>query len=158
MIDRFYPIGPYVQPTLLENWVSALFQFAGQNPVQFTIIKTIAVTVIAVGLTLAWISLGVYLGVISDEKEKKVEKASRRADEILIIDEPGNWIEHLKNRIIDDDNWQGVRKFACCMTGNEGMKCVDGKFKRNYEKHVSKLGCIHELMYDIQLNSRFQNE
>ena len=32
-IDRILPIGEFVQPSLLENWISTLFVFFGQGPI-----------------------------------------------------------------------------------------------------------------------------
>ena len=56
--DRFFPIGPFVEPSLLENWMSALFEFAGKNPVTFTAIKTAVFFTTAAILTVLWGFLG----------------------------------------------------------------------------------------------------
>ena len=62
MVNRFFPIGPNIQPTLTENWVSALFEFAGQDPIAFVWIKTAFIATIVGTLILGWCLLGHYLG------------------------------------------------------------------------------------------------
>ena len=62
MTDRFFPIGPNIQPTLTENWVSALFEFGGRDPVGFSTVVTIFLTLVIGALVSAWGLLGFYLG------------------------------------------------------------------------------------------------
>ena len=62
LICRFFPIGPNIQPTLTENWVSALFEFGGRDPVGFSTVVTIFLTLVIGALVSAWGLLGFYLG------------------------------------------------------------------------------------------------
>ncbi len=49
-MDRFLPVGDFVQPTLLENWISAAFELFGGDPVvYFAAKKAMAIAVILVG-------------------------------------------------------------------------------------------------------------
>ena len=57
-INRFFPIGPYVEPSLTENWISNLFQFAGKNPVSFVWVKTLFIFSVVVILSTLWGLLG----------------------------------------------------------------------------------------------------
>ena len=60
--DRFFPIGPNIQPTLTENWISALFEFGGRDPVAFVWIQTIFFAMFIGALIYGWGLLGHYLG------------------------------------------------------------------------------------------------
>jgi hypothetical protein len=62
MTDRFFPIGPNIQPTLTENWVSALFEFGGRDPIGFFWVQSIFLTLVVGALVSAWGLLGYYLG------------------------------------------------------------------------------------------------
>ena len=70
--DRFFPIGPNIQPTLTENWVSALFEFGGRDPVGFSTVVTIFLTLVVGALISAWGLLGFYLGKFKISMKKDV--------------------------------------------------------------------------------------
>lgn len=40
-VDRFFPVGPYVQTSLLENWVSALFALFGNDHLVYLAAKKV---------------------------------------------------------------------------------------------------------------------
>ena len=69
MTDRFFPIGPNIQPTLTENWVSALFEFGGRDPVGFFWVQSIFLTLVVGALVSAWGLLGYYLGKFKIQKK-----------------------------------------------------------------------------------------
>ena len=71
MTDRFFPIGPNIQPTLTENWVSALFEFGGRDPVGFSTVVTIFLTLVVGALISLWGLLGFYLGKFKISKYEK---------------------------------------------------------------------------------------
>lgn len=159
VIDRFHPIGPYVQPTLSENWMSALFEFAGKDPVAFTIIKSFVITAIIGLVTWGWIALGLYLGFIpkdtTDKVLKRVDADANLIENVIRLDKAGNWLEQLKEKILTDEEWRHVKKFACCISGdNHIFQCVHGVFKEK-PGLMDQLQCVHKMMYDIQLNHNF---
>jgi hypothetical protein len=63
-VDRIFPIGDFVEPSLIENWVSAFFAHFGQDPLAFLILKNLVGFGIVAALTLAWGVLGHMIGVI----------------------------------------------------------------------------------------------
>ena len=161
MINRFYPIGPYVQPTLMENWVSALFQFGGENPVGFTLLKTVAIVAVAALLTLAWGWLGMFLGIIptnpamiSEEKHKSSsEDRSDAALNVIEFEPDEEWMDKLRESQNLGRSWIGVKQFACCLSQSNSWKCMKKPSKRKKEGSSSSgmIGCISDLMYDIHL-------
>lgn len=157
VVDRFH-IGPYVQPSLAENWVSALFEYSGKNPVAFTLIKSAVLTGIIGLVTWGWITLGMHYGFIPDGSKNAPDELEHRADlieDIIKLDKAGNWLEQLKTKIVTDENWRHVKKFACCISGdNHIFQCVHGGFKDKPEL-ADQLECVHKMMYDIQLNHLF---
>ena len=51
-----------MEPSLLENWVSAAFAFFGQDPITFVLFKNVFGFAILALLTVAWGFLGHALG------------------------------------------------------------------------------------------------
>ena len=57
-VDRFAPFEPYVQPSLLENWVTTLFIAFGNDPAAYLIAKK----AILVGMFLFALALWGWMG------------------------------------------------------------------------------------------------
>jgi hypothetical protein len=152
-VDRFFPIGPYIQPSLLENWISALFEFSGQNPVAFTWIKTVTIFAFVATVTLLWGLLGQSLGVI---KNDEFAKKSDDSDIIFGID-GNNWLEQLESK---QTQWKKAsNNFFCCMDTNDHFKCLSTKNRKKLDKaQKSKLKCLTDLIYQVRLNSKENNE
>ncbi len=91
-IDRLFPIGPYVQPTLLENWVSAAFELFGGDPIVYLAAKKAMVLALLMLGMLAWGRLGQELGFVpvttaKEEGEREEARVLR-----LALEEAG-WME-----------------------------------------------------------------
>ena len=151
LIDRFFPIGPYVQPTLTENWISALFQLTGSDPLAFFAIKSLLTITAVVILTSLWGLLGIYVGFIPTSKGFR--KLQRKND----IDIENEWIVDIANNenlmekldafVSENDAMKGINDFLCCLSKSKGFRCtVKNKDRGN-------LQCVTQLMYDIKLNN-----
>ena len=159
LIDRFFPIGPFVQPTLTENWVSALFQLTGSDPLAFFAIKSLLTISAVVILTSIWGLLGIYVGFIpmtsSNELERKLQRKNDIADIendewIIDIANDENLMEKLGSFVSEKDaNLRGrINDFLCCLSKSKGFRCA----VKNKDRE-SKLQCVTQLMYDIKLNN-----
>ena len=87
------PIGPFVQPTLLENWVSALFELFGNNPLIYVSMKKgLVMGMIALGF-LMWTWVGQRLGLVPEMTNagKKKRKGEQR-----------NNISKKRNELVDE--------------------------------------------------------
>ena len=161
-IDRFYPIGPYVQPTLAENWVSAFFEFTGQNPLAVVWLKTMVIAAFVSFITIFWTLLGQYVGFIpKSAQEFHKERRDLLDNLILEVEKSENWLEKLAETSSETQAWRGVKRFACCLSENKVFKCTKpfkkGRIKEK-EATFAKLGCLYDLVYDINLNTKDQDK
>lgn len=176
-VDRFFPVGPYVETSLLENWMSALFALFGNNPIAFVAFKKVAIVAgIAVGFLL-WGWVGHKIGVI-------------QLPEAVIADRKDGGVFDLTSRVmlaLDDDEWvkklaridrnakypAGINRFLCCFvtpknaigsTNDQGNSLDDDKedaagglqcYQTEDSKTVgfrSTLECVSDMAYEITLN------
>ena len=141
LVNRFYPIGPYIQPSLTENWVSALFEYSGKNPVAFMWIKTLTLMASVVLLTLAWGYLGMHVGLIPKvSDEDKVDK--RMMDDSIFQIEEGliQSLEKYKEK---------YKTFHCCTSKDESLRCIPKT--RLYKSKIKSMNCLYD-GYDLELN------
>ena len=139
-VDRILPIGPFVQPTLAENWMSALFELFGKsihsmltnsirdfipilgtNPLAFVGAKKVTtLIVIFVGFVL-WTWLGFSIGVLGREGGLAGKaKAKDRKDlldltskVVFAIEDNANWLKTLTESL-EDRAHKNVNRFLCC--------------------------------------------
>ena len=159
-INRFFPVGPYVQPTLMENWVSSLFEFSGQNPVAFTWIKTATIfTIVAISI-IFWGLLGAHLGVI-DTKAELLSRSDNLLDNVVFdnLEKGDDWMGKLQDYADKHPSFKKnyLSKFVCCVTDSNLLKCAATKANKKAnekKKKVTMLGCLTELMYEVDVDKR----
>ena len=112
------PVGDFVQPSLLENWVSALFAHFGKDPITFVLLKDIFFVGVITVLTLAWGFLGHTLGFISGFPVP----GSRSFDGPDTLSVPvtfrfensDDWMEVIEAKMASNKDFVGVDRVVCC--------------------------------------------
>ena len=171
-IDRIFPIGEFVQPSLLENWVSVFFEYFGQNPIAFVLLQNFVLFLVVGTLALAWGYLGQLLGIIptlefarsrSNEGDslELVESSSAKVN--FSIHHSDDWLRKIEERITSDKIFSGTDQFLCCFVPNDSallkddesqkdgiLQCVP---KKKSEKIDSSF-CTSKLIYSISLKHK----
>ena len=57
-------MGPFVQPSLFENWVTGVFEFAARQPLVFSFVQSMMLVGLVGALAALWGLLGRGLGII----------------------------------------------------------------------------------------------
>jgi hypothetical protein len=166
---------------LLENWVSAFFEYFGQDPIAFVLLQNSIVILIFATLSIVWGILGQQLGIIpgfgrsrSAIKDSELTDLSDRVS--FSIQSSEDWIEKIQNGISTKKNLLGVDTFYCCfvptknVTGLKDQKlngATDGslechpKNKSPLNEEISEekysIGCSSKLVYSISLKNRSIN-
>ena len=146
MVNRFYPIRPYVQPTLTENWMSAFLDFAGKNPVEFVWIKSLVITVGVVLLTMAWGALGMWAGVVPPSNPKQTSKPRKRNDNIE------ETVIRIERDLMKSLQEYGSKSFTCCMSKDHFMHCLPKTKENKFKPDIKNMDCLYD-GYDVMLNS-----
>ena len=169
-VDRIFPIGPFVQTSLFENWTSALFEVFGNSPILFVLAKKFFIaTLFVVGFAM-WGFLGHQLGFVSMPTLRSLSDPGPESDfpverrdlldmtsKVILALDDGNWMEKLKLA----DATHNFNRFLCCMSDpDETRKAREmGKRLECYPTNAPKsikfnnaLACVSELVYDVTLN------
>ena len=127
-IDRFAPIEPYVQSSLSENWVSALFALFGNNPLVYVFAKKVFLAALFwIGL-LIWNRFGQGLGVLPTYDSADTSKRDLRdpidrmdiwelSEKVLTAMNGREWYGKLLDFQLD--NAQNVNKLVCCFVQDD---------------------------------------
>ena len=178
-VDRFVPIGPYVQSSLSENWVSALFSLFGNNPLAYVFAKKVFVAALFWIALIIWNKFGQDLGVLPDTKRDlraqdrmDLEDLSQR---VLTAIDGQEWLDKLvglKDGRSQDGNHSrsssgSLQKLLCCFVANNSNSGQDeetdessdgesGKKKMqcfSKEEDESAIQCISNLVYKVKVGS-----
>ncbi len=165
--DRIYPIGPYVQPSLVENWVSALFEFSGRNPVAFTLFKKMAIVAILALTFMIYGYVGHMLGFVkssptSEAKHSKTDRHDSNLNEltknIFFALDSENWKDKLEKFVLKHGARGAATDFLCCFVpenisenGSKMIRCTPKPRKKSQQKK-STLQCLSDLIYDVSFN------
>ena len=162
MVDRALHVGPLIQPSLLENWTSAMFEFGARNPIAFTTVKKVVMITMLMSLVVIWTWIGRQVGVLGDGTSRQDIK---RIDEVMrsvyVATSGGNWMKDLQDTIKSSNNFVGVSKFLCCFIDENSvdsslektLQCYPKSRRRNVNIKVqSALQCVSELMYEVAVH------
>ena len=152
-----YSLGPAVQPTLFENWVTGVFELAANSPVTFTIIKTITFFGVLGVVLFLWGSLGYTTGLITFPQGRFFGPTNDFVDEDRIMLEivGGNWLTTLEEYVQNNSDFSGLTHFYCCVSSEEpksSLECFPHKKKTIFKEPNFK--CKSSLKYDISLTSK----
>lgn len=161
-IDRFFPIGPYVQTSLLENWTSALFALFGNSPVAYLLFKKALVIVLGITAFILWGVLGAQLGFIQLGESNGDKVGKRRdllelTDKVVLAVDEGKWMKKLET--LEGKAYKGIKRFICCMEpdakdpGEGQVSCYPTKRPKS-TKFGDVLECVSDLIYDISLGKQ----
>ena len=168
-VDRFAPVEPYVQPSLLENWVTTLFIAFGSDPASYLLAKkAILVGVFILGLALwGWMgsSLG-WLDGLPDAFSSRV--GNELTNEVISAVDGQTWLKELSAREAVRGGSSTINRFVCCFQeagegeggeggdGGRGIRCFQRPKKRRQgpdEDEMSVLDCVSKLAYEVTMNS-----
>ncbi len=159
-----------MQPTLLENWVSGVFEFGAQNPVVFAVLKSTAIVGLLAIVLIVWALLGEWLGLAeiprarislpgttTDEKRTKEDISLERF--VLEVAE-GHWLKALEEHVADSSRLsEEVSSFLCCVYQSaKRLECqprarAGGPGRRvEVAGEEDQLTCLSNRIYDIALN------
>ena len=147
---RFGPIGPLIQPTLIENWVTGLFEFGAKNPYLYTLFKTILVFGAFSAVLYLWAVVGEKMGLAEIPRARLVPSVLEAEQRIILEIVDGNWLEELENHLVAGDYPNSANRFLCCLythknTGHKNNKIStdqESKSQENkkYEKNKNREG------------------
>ncbi len=146
-----------MQPSLVENWMSALFQLFGNDPLVYIAAKKFLVlAVIAAGFA-AWAALGHAVGFIRVAQPRETAQDRMDTDDLttrvaLAVSDGNSWLQELSNSLENDTLRNSVGKFFCCFVGDNTMECYRKESGQYQKKFSSALDCVSSLMYDISVD------
>jgi hypothetical protein len=168
----FHTIGPLVQPTLLENWVSGVLEFGAQNPVVFALGKSLAVIGLLAIVLVVWALLGEWLG-FAEIPRARISFPAAAIDASVNVDDPaadnslerfvvevaeGHWLKALEEHVAGSSLAQEVSSFLCCVyPGAARLECLPraragSRPPAQGEDEEDQLTCLTNRIYDIALN------
>ena len=146
-------IGPLVQPSLLENWVTGVFEFAANNPVIFTFIKSLVLVGTMGVAALLWGLLGETVGVLELPRARHFNSPAEFQEKERFVLEVvgGNWLaaleEHVRRR---EDKVLGPYFYCCVSPDSERLECVPHRTRAVSSQ--PSLQCGSQYKYDISLS------
>ena len=150
-------IGPLVQPTLFENWVTGVFEFAANNPIVFTFLKAVTGVGIFGLMILIWGAIGRRFGFISIPEGRFFSSVQEFNDEERIVLEVinGNWLTTLEEHVKNQSQFSNLTHFYCCVSTREDITMLEC-FPHRTKTIISEpnFSCKSSLKYDISLNSK----
>ena len=156
-LSSVHSIGPFVQPSLVENWMTGIFEFAASNQVLVVAVKS-AIHVGLLGLVmLFWGYMGEGMGVVELPRARFIKPVIElnEQEQILLDVVDGNWLLTLENHIVGNKELNDTTNFICCVFKpddkvNDVLECFPSK---SYKRHSPpKFKCNSGLRYDISLN------
>ena len=143
-------IGPFVQPSLLENWVTGVFQFAANNPVIFTFIKSLVLVGAFGVVALLWGFLGEGLGLIELPRARFYDASAEVEEERLVLEVlDGNWLSTLENHVKARGDELTGPYYDCCVS-EDILECFPHRTKNI--KTPPAFRCSSSYKYNISLN------
>lgn len=161
---------PYVESSLLENWLSPLLQLPSSIISSLTNIDKIPV-ILLLGLIVA----GVTLELLNKQGGLEARDGLLQEDIILVNMDDEYWINKLDLYVSRNKNLRDVQHFTCCLApvtsgpqGDGGVREGDGggregdvmrcrpKRKNSMGSNNTALQCTTNLTYDIRLNKNIQ--
>ena len=143
-------IGPFVQPSLLENWVTGVFQFAANNPIIFTFIKSLVLVGAFGVVALLWGFLGEGLGLIELPRARFYDASAEVEEERLVLEVlDGNWLSTLENHVKARGDELTGPYYDCCVS-EDILECFPHRTKNI--KTPPAFRCSSSYKYNISLN------
>ncbi len=116
---RFGAIGPMIQPTLIENWVTGLFEFGAKNPYLYTLFKTILVFGVFSVVLYLWAIIGEKMGLAEIPRARLIPSVLEEDQRIILEIVDGNWLDELENHLVSGDYPESANRFLCCLYTNK---------------------------------------
>ena len=151
--EQSVSIGPLVQPSLLENWVTGVFEFAANNPVIFTFIKSLVLVGTMGVAALLWGLLGETVGVLELPRARHFNSPAEFQEKERFVLEvvDGNWLAALEDHVRRRDDKSLGPYFYCCVSpDSERLECVPHRTRVVTSK--PSLECGSQYKYDISLS------
>ena len=149
-LQGVYSIGPFVQPSLLENWVTGVFQFAANNPVIFTFIKSLVLVGAFGVVALLWGSLGEGLGLIELPRARFYDASAEVEEERLVLEVlDGNWLSTLEDHVRARGDPLVGPYYDCCVS-EDTLECFPHRTKNIRTQPTFQ--CTSSYKYNISLN------
>lgn len=172
-IDRFAPIEPYVQSSLSENWVSALFALFGNNPLVYVFVKKVFLGAIFWIAIIIWSRFGQDLGILpsTSENEKLVQRNLRVEEDgsdlwslsqrVLTASDGHEWYEKLTE--LREEGTKNIKKMLCCLAPYDPMddnEVIESEATQGMRMQCYSLGrkqgesafqCISNLWYKVKV-------
>ena len=162
-VDRFLPVGDFVQPSLLENWVSALFAHFGKDPITFVLLKDIFFVGVITVLTLAWGFLGHTLGFISGfpvPGSRSFDGPETLSGPVTFrFENSDDWMEVIEAKMASNKDFVGVDRFVCCSDpstdkGSTDDGSTDDGLTHEAEPKARNLKCYSEAINPVDCPSK----
>ena len=156
-LPQVHSIGPYVQPTLFENWITGAFEFAASNQLLVVAGKSVILAGLVGIMLLIWGYMGEHMGVMELPRARFINPAVEFDEEerILLDIIDGNWLATLENHVMHNEKFQDKTNFLCCVFRQEDQK----KDSLECFPHLTRtihsqpnFRCKSKLKYDISLN------
>ena len=163
-VDRFAPIGPYVQPTLLENWVTSLFIMFGNDPTVYLIAKKLILVAMFFFAFMLWGWLGRHFGwlEIHNPFSARIDGIDDLTNDVISAVDGQAWLNELSSREAVKGG-SAINRFVCCFkeedAGGEsdrGIRCFQRppKKRRGHDhEEMSVLDCVSKLAYEVTMNA-----
>ena len=149
-LQGVYSIGPFVQPSLLENWVTGVFQFAANNAVIFTFIKSLVLVGAFGVVALLWGFLGESLGLIELPRARFYDASAEVEEERLVLEVlDGNWLSTLEDHVRARGD-QLVGPYYDCCVSEDTLECFPHRTKNIRTQPTFR--CTSAYKYNISLN------
>jgi len=158
-LAQVHSIGPFVQPSLIENWVTGIFEFAATHQILVVSgLSTILIGFLTI-ILFSWGYLGERIGVVELPRARFISPVSEFSDDDKIILDilDGNWLATLEDHVMKTEELQGKKNFLCCVfspeEGEEEQEVLEcfPRLTRTVHKQPS-FTCNSSLKYDISLN------
>ena len=149
-LQGVYSIGPLVQPSLLENWVTGVFQFAANNPVIFTFVKSLVLLGAFGVAALLWGVLGESLGLIELPRARFYDSSHQAEQERLVLEVVGgNWLSTLENHVRARGDSLVGPYYDCCVS-ELSLECFPHRTETIRSQPAFQ--CTSDYKYNISLN------
>jgi hypothetical protein len=160
-VDRFLPVEPYVQSSILENWVTTLFVLFGTNPALYLFVKKVMLVATFALAFVLWGWIGQSFGYVEiPEVFRSATDVDELTDRVISAVDEKSWLNEISSR----QAGSAINKFVCCFRGGETKR--SGKQIRCYRQRpkerkgsepASALKCVSNLAYDVTVNTKDQN-
>ena len=161
---RLPSLGPLVQPSLLENWVTGALELGARHPLLLSAANTLLLVGLLQLLGLAWAALWADLPAgearyIQDPGPEAAEFAE--AERVVLAVEAGDWLATLGRHVrARRPRFSPRTSFYCCVyrpapAAEELLECWPHQTRTI--RTEPKFECDSSLKYDISLNMDVEN-